>query len=261
MGAVTVVLEWQFSPPDFFEESITISRDDYTMVIDKGKVEARIAADTYDGNTSMRTVLHEALEARFLAVQLLTRKPYQLSKSKMTHVDQDGRKHFFFEPEAGHIRSTGCPIDTQYKDKDGKVISDSRQDRIEKEKRFADLISKYSTRDFVLVCLLKSYNASVHDPDNELVHLYEIREALSNSFGGEGATRSTLGVSSSDWSRLGHLCCNEPLRQGRHRGKFTGTLRDATDGELAEARGITRVMIEAYLYYIDRTIGKTGGSV
>ena len=100
--------------------------------------------------------------------------------------------------------------------------------------------------------MLKSYNASVNDPNNELVHLYEIRETLSKKFGGETVTREALGISRNEWSRLGQLANKEPLKQGRHRGKDVGQLRDATEGELKEARTIARALIEAYLKYLDR---------
>ena len=99
--------------------------------------------------------------------------------------------------------------------------------------------------------MLRSYDAGVRDPTNELVHLYEIRDALSAKFGGESAARATLAITASQWSRLGQLCNNEPLCQGRHRGKTGEVLRDATEAELAEARGIARAMIEAYLQRID----------
>jgi len=99
--------------------------------------------------------------------------------------------------------------------------------------------------------MLRSYDASVRDPNNELVHLYEIRDALSAKFGGENSARTALAITSTQWSRLGQLCNQEPLRQGRHRGKTGEALRDANEGELAEARGIARAMIEAYLQHLD----------
>jgi hypothetical protein len=97
----------------------------------------------------------------------------------------------------------------------------------------------------------------VADPDNELVHLYEIRDALATKFGGEGAVRSALGIRSKEWSSLGQRANSEPLRQGRHRGtKVGGELRDAVESELKDARGIARNMIEAYLYYL---VGQNAG--
>ena len=77
--------------------------------------------------------------------------------------------------------------------------------------------------------------ASVRDPANELVYLYEIRDALSVKFGSDRGARIALAITSSQWSRLGQLCNDEPLRQGRHRGKTRVALRDASEDELFEA--------------------------
>ncbi|HUY35459.1 MAG TPA: hypothetical protein VMV69_22130 [Pirellulales bacterium] len=257
-SAVAVVLEWRFSPADYFEEPVTISRDDYTMTIDNGKVEARIASAACDANPSMRAVLDEGLNGRFLGVQLLSHRPYELSKLTMTRLHPDGRREFFMETEPGHFRITGGSVDFQVIDKNENVLSDSRRDRIDKKKRLAELVCTYLASDGLLGALLKSYKTGVDDPDNELVHLYEIREALSTKFGGESATRSALSVSSSDWSRLGQLCNDEPVRQGRHRGKSAGALREATKTELAEARGIARAMVEAYLQYLEKAAAGAG---
>lgn len=98
----------------------------------------------------------------------------------------------------------------------------------------------------------------MNDPDDELGHLYEIRDALSRKFGGsDERARSTLGISLKKWSNFGKLCNHEPLKQGRHRGEHE-TLRDATDAELSEARGTAKAMIEAYLKYLDITATSVG---
>jgi len=247
MSAVTVVLEWQFSPPDYFEESITISRKDYVMVIDSGHVKATIASAVYDADPSMRTSLHEALNDRMHGVQLLNHRPFELSKPTVIRLHPDGRRDISIELTGVQATASCGVVDVQVSDKDGNVLSDSKRDRIEKKKTLAELVSMYRAGDVLLTSLLKSYDAGVRDPDNELVHLYEIRESLSAHFGGEASARAALSVGLSNWSRLGQLCNSEPLRQGRHRGKSVGVLRDATEGELAEARGIVRGMIEAYL--------------
>ena len=113
----------------------------------------------------------------------------------------------------------------------------------------------YRASDATLASLLRSNDAAVRDPGNELVHLYEIRDALSVEFGGHKQARSRLGISSADWSRFGLLCNNEPLRQGRHRGNTGAALRDATDSELMDARRIARDMVEAYLSHLDTLRG------
>ena len=140
----------------------------------------------------------------------------------------------------------------QLTDKDGNIVSDSKKDRIEKKKNLAELVATHHA-DNVLAVLLKSHSASVHDPNNELVHLYEIRDALSMRFGKANVTKTKLSITSSQWSRFGLLCDNLPLNQGRHRGKFVGALRDASESELTEARRIALAMIEGYLQYLETT--------
>ena len=246
-----VMLEWKFSPPDYFEEVIRIDRQTYFIIIENGRIEARIDPTAYDQEHRMRDELHEALNDRFLGVQLLTHKQYELSKASMHRLHPDGRKGvtIFAEPIA--IKITGHSADVIMKDKDGNIIGDTRRDRIEKKKELAELAEKYRSKDQVVGSILKSYKSAITDPDNELVHLYEIRDALSSRFEGEGTARTTLGISNSKWSRLGKLANDEPLRQGRHRGKKVGELRDATESELKETRGIARNMIEAYFEYLE----------
>src|SRR4030042_6218270 len=94
-----VVLEWKFSPPDYFEEPIHIKRDDYIMTISNGTVEARIKPEIYDKDQSMRDRLYSSLNDRFLGVQLFSHKPYELSKASMYRLHPDGRKDITIFPE------------------------------------------------------------------------------------------------------------------------------------------------------------------
>lgn len=254
MSAV-FLLEWKFSPSNYFEEPVEISRQDYTMTISDGQVQAKIDSALFEADPDMRQRLQDALNDRFLGVQLLTHRAYKLSRSTKTQVHADGRKDIFIEPEPARIVLSAGTVDIQVTDKDGNVIADSKRDRIEIKKSLADLICTHRPTDSLLASLLKSHAAAVRDPNNELVHLYEIRDALSAKFGGESATRKALGIGSTQWSRFGQLCNNEPLRQGRHRGKTGGVLRDATEAELTEARGIARAMIEAYLRHVEASAG------
>jgi hypothetical protein len=248
---IVVELDWKFSPPDYFEQVIEILRQNYTMTIADGQAHAKIDSAIFEANPGMREELHNSLNDRFLGVQLLTHRAYELSRSTMTRVHPGGRREILCELETGRYVITGNTVDFRVTGKDGSVIADSKRDRIEKKTSLAESIASHRSKDTLLASLLRSYAAAVRDPNNELVYLYEIRDALSAKFGGENATRSALGISKPQWSRFGHLCNEEPLRQGRHRGKTGGVLRDATEGELIEARGIARAMIEAHLQYLE----------
>jgi len=250
-----IVLEWSFSPPDFFEDSIHLERDNYEMTIENGKVVAKIKPPVFETNPTMRDDLTNSLNDRFLGVQLLTHKPYQLSKASMCRLHPDGRRDItvFAEPCVARATVTAEIIIT---DKDGNVIIDSKRDRITKKKQLSDLSEKYRKSDPTVASVFNSYKMAVNEPNNELVHLYEIRDALSKRFGGESAARQALSISSQEWSRLGLLANHEPLKQGRHRGKNIGVLRDATESELIEARHIGRAFVEAYILYLDRSNSK-----
>ncbi len=224
------------------------------MTIADGQVQAKIDSVIFEADPKMQQRLHDSLNDRFLGVQLFTHRPYELSRSTKTRIHPDGRRDIFIEPEPARIKVSVGTVDIRITDKDGNVVADSKRDRIKKKKSLAELISSHRPTDSLLTSLLKSQAAAVRDPNNELVHLYEIRDALSAKFGGESSTRSALGISNTQWSRFGHLCNNEPLRQGRHRGKTGGVLRDATEAELTEARGIARAMIEAYLRYLEAKV-------
>ena len=194
--SIQITLEWSFSPPDYFEEPINISRLDYNMSIADGKVVAELNSAIYDANPLLRKELHDALIGRFLGVQLLTHRAYKLASPTMAHIHPDGRRDISIELESQCLTSSMGSLDIQLTDKDGNIVSDSKKDRIEKKMNPAELVATHHA-DIVLTALLKSHEAAVHDPNNELVHLYEIREALSQRFCGESAARAVLNVPAS----------------------------------------------------------------
>jgi hypothetical protein len=106
-----VEMNWKFSPPDYFEEAIEILRQDYTMTIGDGQVHAKIDSAIYEVNSSMRERLHNALNDRFLGVQLLTHRAYELSRPTMTRVHPDGRRDIFCEGETGRYVTSGSNAD------------------------------------------------------------------------------------------------------------------------------------------------------
>jgi len=239
----TVLLEWTYTPADYFEEVVHVQRSDYRMTIDSGTAVAAIDAATYDATPDMRKKVHADLDARFLGMQVFRRRPYQFSSSLET---RDGRKASNIECGVGGMVMVGmqAQLDVRAVDANGNVIVDTKRDRIAKETDFAELVERHRT-DIVGQSMLKSYRQAMSDPQNELVHLYEIREALGK--GAKGSAQTTFGLSKGKWRDFGDLCNDKPVRQGRHRGKHPGQLRDATQAELEEARAFARAMIEAYL--------------
>lgn len=129
------------------------------------------------------------------------------------------------------------------------MIADTRAARIASETAFLDAFASAVDKEPLLRSLLESYSRAVGDPANELVHLYEVRDALSKYYRGERNARSALEIVAGEWDRLGRLANAEPVDQSRHRGKHTGGPRPATAEELAEARAIVKSWIEKFACY------------
>lgn len=244
------VLDWTFTPSDYFEEEVDLACEQGTFHLADGKVELRLPTEKYPSDHSLRMHLHGQLDARFLAIQVLTHKPYTLSKPSISKLHPDGRRDVWAFADGATLAISIGSADVILKDSAGNIICDTKRDRIKHRKRFAQLAAQY-INDPVVSALLRSYSAAVIDPQNELVHLYEIRDALSERFRGKTAATMAIGISNEQWSRVGQLANDEPIIQGRHRGKQLGVLRDATSGELSEARQIARSMIEGYLRYLE----------
>ena len=256
-----VVLEWKFSPPDYFEKPTEVKLDYTTIIIDNGNAEARIDSAIYD--PSKRAALRDALTDEFLGFQVNNHKAYDLPSPTVTIVHPDGRKDYSLEIESTQTETIPHSIDfirTIHTTEGGIVVEDPQRDRIEKSKGIAALIRKHHD-DEVLRLLLINNDASMRNPNYELVHLYKIRDDLKEKFGGNkkeaiDALKISEDWNPKDWDRLGKLCNGLPLRQGRHGGKKYEELRDASDAELSDARRIAKVMIKAYLQYLDMTAPK-----
>ena len=82
---------------------------------------------------------------------------------------------YFAEPGAGQLKTSEHEADLTIAGKDKNLHGDTRRDRIEKLKGLAELVGKQHAGNVRLTSLLKSHNAAVRDPDNELVQLH--REA------------------------------------------------------------------------------------
>lgn len=248
---VTVQLEWKYSPETYLEEPILISFEEGDLEIKGGVAIAKIGPDLYHSNSSLREELTRQIESRLHAVQIMTHKDFELSKPSRTDIQEDGKKNHFLEVESFVNTSTFGTVDLVVKDKNGNVVSDTKRERLDKQKLFATLVDKHRKSDATLDQMLKSYQKSVKDPDNELVHLYEIRDSLSERFGSKSNAINKLGITSNEWDEIGKLANSLPLKQGRHRGKAVGALRDAELAELEKARKSVAHLIEKYLEYLE----------
>ena len=250
---VEVHLEWKYTPSNYLEQPIKISKPGIHLEISGGVAVAHIEPETFEKDSSISDDLTKLIENRLYAIQVLTHKIFSLSKPSRTDLREDGKRNVFLE---SHLvsKSIVSDVDLIITDKDGNVVSDTKQDRLDKQKWLSETIDRYRNTDITLDCILKSYQMSISDSNNEFVHLYEIRDALSSRFGNnQNDAIKALCLTKKQWSTIGILANEKPLEQGRHRGKSAGMLRSADSTELEEARRAMSNLIEKYLIYLEKT--------
>jgi hypothetical protein len=249
---VSVLLEWRYVPESYLEEPISISFEGYSLEIKDGIAVAKIDPPLYNSDGSIWKDLTHEIESRLVAVQLLTHHAYELSKPSRTDVREDGTRHCFLESEDCAVLSPfSGTADIIVRNKSGDIVRDTKRKRLDKQKHLALLVKKHRNLDATLDHVLNSHQKSTKDSDNELVHLYEAREAIGKRFGSKKSATRSLKITNADWDRIGELANALPLKQGRHRGQSVGTLRDATGRELEEGHQLVKCLIEKYLEYLE----------
>jgi hypothetical protein len=252
---IKIELEWKYTPENYFEDPIDLKFDGGHIKIQNGIVNAIIDPVVYDSKASMTNDLNELIKSRFFAMQLLTHREFSISDAPArTDFREDGTKNYHIMIEPAVIKMSAEPIDIIVKDRYGNVISDSRKERKDLDEHFISLVGKYITKDTLLFKMILSYNKSVNDPENELIHLYEIRDALNEFFGSQTIAIAKLGISNNEWNELGKLANSIPVKQGRHRGKSLSELRNADNEELDRARKCGVKLISKYLMYLENNV-------
>lgn len=248
------MLEWTYTPTDFFEEEDAgWSTDRYQISLTEGKALASFEPEVFQSQPSLEQEIQNRLVNRFLANQLFVSRRFTLSaQPDVVTSGPNGERGVTIRVAAAAIAVSSASADVIIKDKDGRVISDTKQERLDRKRHLASLTTQHEPTDPTLSAILRSYQAAINDPDNFLVHLYEIRDALKKRFGKEKIAIDSIDISNNRWEDLGILASTRPLRQGRHRGSHAGNLRNATKEETDKAYAITREMIEKYLVYLDK---------
>jgi hypothetical protein len=243
-------LVWTFTPENYFEEVFNVSLSGCEIAVQSGKVTATIDRAALDLKRTLRVEVEAYVSNMFLGVQLQSHVAHTLSGPAVTNIGADGSRGYVIECKVGEFKIRGHQVDLRYTRADGSVC-DTKLERLQQKRFFAQLSAKIAPTDEILARALHSYGAAVRDQEDELVHLYEIRDALAKRFGGEHKAKRQLGIPQTQWSRFGQLCNELPLSQGRHRGKSEGALRPASEEELVEARSFITCLIKAYLDHVE----------
>lgn len=242
---VKTELTYSYQPIDFFDGAAAITMPTGILSVENGEAVFALAeaqAVDHEHAQSMTADIRAVFQAR----QALTRRVFVLTGPGVTYHRDDGLRDYVLLVETGRFEIRSYPIDFQITDAAGNVVHDTKADRLAEEMAFVQAIAAKIPSSPLLRRMLESYGRSLEDPANELVHLYEIRDAALSHYASEAAARHALGISKNDWRKLGRLANDEPLREGRHRGRQSGRLRNASQEELDSARLVARRVIEAF---------------
>jgi hypothetical protein len=230
-------LEWIYTPPDFFEAGYERSVPEFHLSILSGRVLATLDEPGGPVPNPTKERVRSFVNALFHVRQLQTHAAYKLEGPRIYQYSA-GRKSVAIELSGVNVSVRVGQVDVVVHNAAGEVVHDSKAERISHESGELNDLAPKVAKSPILQNMLTSYATAVEDPENELVHLYEIRDSLAQHYGGTDAARVALGISKTDWRRLGELANVEPLEQGRHRGKRVLVRRSATEAELKAARSL-----------------------
>lgn len=242
------VFTWKYQPADCLEQPLEFLVDGQTVTLDQGTAVLRVPAHIFDADPQIRERAHAAIDACLAAALIPQFKHYELERSTRVREMPDGSKGVYIEPQTGHLRIGSSRIDLVYTQADGTIV-DTKGDRLAAQKLMAERAVRHMG-DETLQRLLQSMREATQHPANELVYLYDVIDRLEAQFGDRQRATAALGITRARWGRLGMLCNNEPLEQGRHRGEHDA-LRPATAEELEEARGIAHEMVSRYMDHLE----------
>ena len=238
-------LEWVYQPHDLFEAPYRHSSSEYALLLEGGRAIATLTLPQEPLDPELEVRITNDLEGTLLVRQLQVHRAYALEGPRI-YQHTEGRKNVAIRVGSASLVVSGGQADFVHRDAAGNVLRDTKAERIAEHTAMLDAVAPKSARSSTLLGLLTGYARSVSDPPNELVHLYEIRDALSTHYRGQQNARAALNIAQSEWRRLGVLANVEPIEQGRHRGEHVAGRRDATAAELQEARSIVRTWITAF---------------
>lgn len=238
-------LEWTYQPADFFEAPYRHAESEYHFLVDDGKAIATLLVAQDPVMPQLKEHIQTFITNIFIVRQFQINRKHDL-RGPVVYQHVSGRKNATILVEAVAAVTFVGQLDIVHRDAAGNIVRDTKADRIAEHTAILDSLTPKATLSLPLQSMLASFSRAVNDPENELVHLYEIRDALSKHYGSEQIAREALDISKAEWQRIGSLANVEPLEQGRHWGKHPSGRRIASAAELEEARGIVRRWILAF---------------
>lgn len=242
------IVEWSYTPEDFFEEPIEVSVGTGTIVVENGAALGTFDASDFDRGAKLLSETDEALRREFLAQKVMKQETFQLTHQNFAIEYPDGRRGVQVFPGAGSAVVKGFSPAIIVHDGDGDVVSDSRAGRLAIQEAFRRNIARSAPAHPEIDAMLNSFSMSIEDEQNCFLHLYEITDRLIKIMGGKKRVEAELDKKA--LCRLGHLGNGTAHTASRHRGNFDAP-EPVTPAQIEEGRDCARKLIESYLDYLN----------
>lgn len=239
----TVILEGTYSPKDYFEEPRPISGPQLTVNLNDGQLTATLECEADNPKDDFHRIhnqIRKSIDRIFQFRQITKHTPFRFDTRSVRVTLSDGTTYGRTYSEPTPAIFTTTPYDT----------SPEAVKKAQKDEKLITRAIKYGRDDETLDALITFLQRSITDPDQEISHLYDIRDALRKRFGTIGEARNKLSISQQQWKLLDDLANERGLEEGRHRGRHHTSLRKAKEEELDGARRIGRLMIYKYIHYL-----------
>ena len=242
-------LEWIYNPKNFFANDIIAENEKYNLKISNGKII--IELKKYDPQIAHKN-FNNCVESYFISKTIKDRIIYEIKEGASIFEDENGKRSKSIKPEVIQFIKTlplKKSIVTLKLDKEGNVIEDTEEKEKREMQEFLLKIQNALNKDKIVSHLIESYKNSIRFPNDELVYLYEIIDAIQTYFNGKSKALKALNITQAEWSDLGQICNSMPLKQSRHRGQMIGKLIDSKN-EIERARNISQKFIRSFINYL-----------
>lgn len=240
-----VLIEWTYMPKSFLEDTHELGFCDNIIHFKHGLITLEMNEKMIKLHHDLISDAEEIIKKYLDGISIQSHCIYKLSRKATKYLDENGqiKKLSVGIISVGSGSSAGN-LDIQITEKGGTIRYDSKKERIAKNKFWGKLTSDVKAEDQVL---LRMYSNAIKEPENELIHLFEILEYISEKFGGRDKARKKLSILKSDINTFATIVNDPHIKEGRHRGKKADKLRRASPEELKFARRIAKKLMSKYL--------------
>ena len=237
-------LSWSYHPPDFFEGPYERTDRKASLQIDVGRAVVTVSGGEPPPDVEQRLLawVRHTLQIRGLQKG----RTFELNQQPNVVEFRGSSRNVILRAGVGSFAITGGNLDVVQTDASGKTVVDTKAQRLKLQREDLDDLSAKAQAEPALGTMLESFSTALNEPDSEFVRLYQIRDALAKRFGSERDAKEALGISTSDWKFYGQMANDEPVVEGRHRGKSLGPLRNATPDERARMRALAEDWIRRF---------------